>query len=161
MKNNGFTLIEVIIYIALFTLLMGSGFVTAFQLIDGTRKIQVNTAIQVEGDFIMRKLDWALTGLDRTAGNLPSVSGAGCAKVLRVNKLSFPENPIIIKLNPANNSLVINKSGGVFEPISTINIKVTCFQARIIPSSGFGPSGVTATTTINGIDFSITKYFRK
>jgi len=30
-----------------------------------------------------------------------------------------------------------------------------------IPASGGAPAGVRATTTINGLDFAITKYLRK
>ncbi len=158
--QKGFTLLEVIIYIALFTLLMGSAFVTAYQLIEGSNQISVKTVVQEEGNFVMRKIDWALTGLERTVGNTPSVGGSGCSQTLTLNKLSFPENPIVIRRNSSNGSLEMNKAGGTFTPITTANINVSCFEARIIPSSGGGPSGVTATTTINGIEFSVTKYFR-
>ena len=160
-NNDGFTLIEMVIYIALFSLLLGSAFITAYQIIESVNKTNIKTATQEEGNFISRKLDWVLTGLDRTPANLPTVSGTGCNQTLTVNKLSSPENPISIKLNSGNNSLEINKAGGAFVPITSVNVQVTCFKARIIPSLGTGPSGVTATTTISDIDFSVTKYFRK
>ena len=158
-KNQGFTLIETIIYIALFSLLLGSAFVTAYNLIDGTEKLSAKTNIGEEATFVMRKLNWAFTGLDRT--NPPTVSGLTCGRTLILTKVNFPGNPIIIRLNVVANSLEMNEAGGPFYPLTTPNVKVTCFKANLISASGSGPIGVSATTTINGIDFAVTKYIRK
>ena len=55
MKSNtqGFTLIEVVIYIALFSLLLGGAFVTAYQLIDNSRELNVKNRVQEEGNFLL------------------------------------------------------------------------------------------------------------
>ncbi len=155
--TKGFTLIEVVVYIALFSILLGGGFVTAFQLMNGSNKTYINTAIQEEGNFVLKKLEWSLTGLD--PANPPSVSGSSCTQTLTVTKINHPLNPIVVRLNV--NTLEISENGGAYLPLTTTNVIVSCLKARIISPSGSGPSGVTATTTINGIDFAITKYFRK
>lgn len=158
--KKGFTLIEVIIYIALFSLLMGSAFITAYQLIDGSGKIGLKNTVQNEGNFVMRKFNWALTGIDQAIP--PVVTGTSCDKKLTINKFNFTPNPIVIKRDAVDNSIIdIKEGGGSFLPLTTANVKVSCLNFIIIPPSGSGPSGITATATINGIDFTITKYIRK
>jgi len=160
MKNNkGFTLIEIIIYIALFTLLMGTAFVTAYQLIEGSNKLNVKTAIQQEGNFVVRKINWVITNLDPSV--TPIIGGSlPCSQTLRIEKINFINNPVVVSRNSSNETLEIQEGLTVL-PLTTNNVQVTCFQARIIPHVGTSPRGITATTTINGVDFVVTKYLRK
>ena len=156
-NKNGFTLIEVIIYIALFSLLMGTAFITAYQLIDGTSKLNTKTVVQEEGNFVMRKLNWDLTGLDSTVSPIVDNSIA-CSNTLRVEKVNFSMNPIRLRLN--SNALEISENEGTYVPITTTNVKVTCLKFSVIPPFGSGPSGLSATTTISETDFAVTKYQR-
>ena len=156
-KNLGFTLIEVMIYIALFSILMGGVFITVFRLLDGSNKLNNKITIQEEGNFVLRKLDWMFTGLD--SANLPVVSGTGCSQSLSIQKINFPGNPILLRFN--TNSLELKEGAGAYLPLTTSNVVVSCLKVRLIPVVGTSPFGITATTTINGVDFSITKYFRK
>ena len=61
-SKRGFTLVEALIYIALFVLIIGGGFVGAYQIIEGTQQIERKTIIEAEANFLLRKLDWALSG---------------------------------------------------------------------------------------------------
>lgn len=157
--NKGFTLIEVIIYIALFSLLMGSAFVTAYQLIDGSGKLSAKNTVQEEGNFVMRKFNWALTGINPSS--TPVISGSGCSQTLSVNKTDTTINPVVIKSNTISGVkyIEIQKKGGTFYPITTVNVLVSCLKFSRV-SIGTS-SGIIATATINGIDFTITKYIRK
>jgi hypothetical protein len=60
--NNyaGFTLLEVLMYIAFFTLLMTSLLGVAYRVLDSAGQISRAVAIGREADFILRKIDWAL-----------------------------------------------------------------------------------------------------
>jgi len=157
--KKGFTLIEVIIYIALFSILIGTAFVTAFQLIDSANKLNTKTILQEEGNFVMRKLNWAMTGLDSSF--TPSiVTYSACNQKITLHKLGYPLNPIEIRLNTASSTIEFIENGGSPTPITTENVSVTCLQFVTIPATGTGPSGLKATTTISGIDFTITKYQR-
>jgi type II secretory pathway pseudopilin PulG len=60
MKNRGFTLIEVVLYIGLFGILVGGVIIAAYQLLEGGDRNQVNILIQEEGTFLNRKINWAL-----------------------------------------------------------------------------------------------------
>src|ERR1041384_4705327 len=115
-KHKGFTLIEVIIYIALFSLLMGTAFVTAYQLIDGTQKLNVKTTTQEEGNFVMRKLDWALSGISGittpTVGNISNT----------LTLTRYDGNTIDIFLTANQVQIKENLTGNTL-PITTNNVK--------------------------------------
>lgn len=146
-NQKGFTLIEVIIYIALFSLLMGTAFYTAFQLIDGSSNLSVKTTAESEGNFVMRKFNWAMTGASDFIPN---------GSELTINKYTGPN--VEIKLNSEK---ILMDSTGSFLPITTENVKATDLQFELIPASSPGPKGIKATFKINEIPFSITKYIRK
>ncbi len=154
--NKGFTLIETIIYIALFTLLITSGFVSVYQLISGTDSLNTKIRIQKEGNFVLRKISWTLTGLNPL--NPPTVGGSGCYQALTSYKTG-QLNPIRIRMSniSGNNYVEIQDDGINYYPITTINASTTCLKFGVISGT---PSGIVSTITINGIDFVITKYVR-
>ena len=162
--NSGFTIIEVIIYIALFSLLMGSAFVTAYQLIDGSGKLSAKNTVQEEGNFVMRKFNWALTGISNDLVNItspPQVSPYTSSTLSIMKWQTGLKIPIVIKYDTATSSILMREGTNSFLPITTSNVEVTSLQFRFIPPNGSSPAGIKATATINGTDFSITKYIRK
>jgi len=68
--SKGFTLIETIIYLALFSIIIGGGIVGAFGIIEGSDRASASAITQQEGLFVMRKLNWALTGA--TSASVPN-----------------------------------------------------------------------------------------
>ena len=163
--KKGFTLIEVIIYIALFTILMGTAFVTAFELIDGSNKLNQKNTTEEEGNFVMRKINWALTGISNDISDIASPSifyPYATSSTLSINKWQEGVKiPVVIQYNAASSSIMMQENVSSPLPITTDNVKVSNLAFRFIPASGNGPAGVVATTTINGIDFVLTKYIRK
>lgn len=59
---KGFTLLEVIIYLALFSVLMTSVIMVVYQLLNSVRITEHHLALRSEGDFIIEKLEAALAG---------------------------------------------------------------------------------------------------
>jgi prepilin-type N-terminal cleavage/methylation domain-containing protein len=151
--NKGFTLIEVIIYIALFSLLMGSAFVTAYQLIDGSGKLSTKNTVQEEGNFVMRKLNWTLTGISNIT--MPSKTNL-TSTTLAITK--YDGNVMNVRL--AGDVIEIRENGGAYLPITTANVKVSDISFEFIPAIGSGTAGIKATITINDSVFTITKYMR-
>jgi prepilin-type N-terminal cleavage/methylation domain-containing protein len=148
--NKGFTLIETLIYIALFSLLMGSAFIATYQLIDGSGKISAKNTIQNEGNFVVRKLSWALTGVDPSTVS-PS---SGNSSTLSVTK--YDGNKIDVRLSGGKIEMRESDAGNTYLPITTDNISVSNLDFKYESLDG-----ITVTTTIDGINFTITKYFRK
>ncbi len=67
MKNQGFTLIETLLYLALFTLIIGGGMTAAYQIIESTAAAQSHLILEEEGNFILRKIAW---GFDKADVNI-------------------------------------------------------------------------------------------
>lgn len=61
MKNSGFTLLETIIYCALFSVLMTSAIITVYALMATTASTKKQTSIIAEATFITQKLSWVFT----------------------------------------------------------------------------------------------------
>ena len=143
--NKGFTLIEVIIYIALFSLLIGTALITAHQLIQDAGNINSKNNTQMEGSFVLSKLNWALT----SASTFHISSG-----VLHIDR--YDSNQIDIQL--AGGKINMTESLGFAGNITTGNVSVSNLTFTTISGT---PKGITVTATIDGKDFTITKYIRQ
>lgn len=156
-KRTGFTLIETVIYIALFSILMTSGFSATYQIIENADLLNKTTRVVEEGNFVLRKISWALSGMD--SGVLPTISGSGCSQSLSVSKTNIP-NPIRLRVNTVAgiNYVELQDDGLTYYPLTTINASTSCLKFSSIPGN---PYGIIATTTINGKDFVIKKYARQ
>ncbi len=140
---GGLTLIETIIYIALFSLMLTGVLLSVFAIIDGARRTTSHSATQEEGSFVMQKISWALDG--ETA---PIVSGSGCNQTLTTSKAS-------VRLHASE--IEMQETLGSYLPITSSNVVPSCVQFRVF---GVKPTSVAATTTIDGVDFAFTKYLR-
>lgn len=59
--SSGFTLIELIIYLALLGMLMAGAITAAYSLFESTGRSQTLLMLEQEGDFIMSKIDWVMS----------------------------------------------------------------------------------------------------
>ena len=158
MSNQGFTLIEVIIYITLFALLMGSAFIIAYQLIQGSGDVGTKNTVQEEGNFVLRKINWALTGVQTI-----TTPSSGTTHNLKLTKYDGTKVEICI------NSSEVRIHEGTFGscadadylPLTTENVVVSDLDFEFIAPVSPGPAGIKATARINGLDFIIAKYQRK
>lgn len=138
--KKGFTLIETIIYIALLAFLMGAGISAAFYIIDSSQKNKSEVNVQAEGNFILRKLEWALTGADDV-----SVSGT----TLTVTKAG---GPLVFSYDGSK----YFQLGGLNLNSSLVTVSGVVFFVDTTP-----PKKITADFTVNGKAFNLTKYLRK
>lgn len=155
LKNAGFTLIETLIYIALLALIMGSGIVAAFYVIDSSESEKKNINTIAEAAFLMRKIDWALTGADTI--NFPA-SGNTEAE-LSIDKSGFPSNPIVIDLQSGRAHLSRGGNPSVELTSDWVTIENLLFEH--IPAVPPKPAAIKASFTAGGQPFEMTKYLRK
>lgn len=139
--KKGFTLIETIIYIAILAFLMGAGIAAAFYVIDASQKNKTEVNVQAEGNFILRKIGWALTGAADAsfAGTTLTITNAGGPYVFSYDGSQY------IKLGSNN----LNSS------------RVTVSGVSFAVDSGVSPKKITASFNVNGKTFNLTKYLRK
>lgn len=60
-KEYGFTLIEVIIYLSLFGILFLGAVAGAYSILESTGKNYTRAMMQEEGEFMLAKINWAIT----------------------------------------------------------------------------------------------------
>jgi len=161
-NQQGFTLIETLIYLGLFTIIMVGVVAVAYSTFEANGRLQTKTLIQEEGDFLLAKLNWALTGA--TAATVVSLPSLPSLTLTRAN------NPTQVVFDKNGNFLEIKRNGSpTGDNLNNSDVQIT--NLNFIPTGG-GTSveSITAgfslqTKTPNGQtysqDFQTTKYLRK
>lgn len=160
MKNQkGFTLIESLIYLALFTLIIGGGMVATYQIVESTNAGANHILLQEEADFLMRKVHWALTGI--------TAVGVGPNTLSTTKIISGTSVQIIITADGTNVTLQRPPVAAVALNSSSISASNLTFAN--IPQANGKPQGVNASFTLTTVqngrpatqNFSFIKYLRK
>lgn len=159
--SKGFTLIEVIIYLALFSIIIGGGMIAVYGIIQSTDNGANHIILEEEANFLLRKIDFALTG----ATNINILSAARLQTTKNINGVSTTYT-----FNICSGYLTIEVGAGktcANNPINLNSGNITVSNLSF--TTGTGGAGVktsfTLTTAQNGKNvsenFSTTKYLRK
>ncbi len=140
LRHPGFTLLETVLYLALFTLLMGSVVLTVYYLIQENTRIQAKTIVYQEGNFLFRKLDWAFQGA--TSVQYP-VAGTTDSQ-LRLVKISGP-----VELQLSSGKVQLKQGAGLFVDLNNDFVTVTNLSFQHVVASGGKPASVVTTFTIS------------
>jgi type II secretory pathway pseudopilin PulG len=144
--TRGFSLIETIIYIALLGFIMSGAVITAYQVTQSSSVVSGKNVSQEEGSFVLRKLEQAFVGsadVWENAGSLvidPYPAGPGD----------------YITISVSGDTVFIKRGAGNTVELTTDNVTAD-FEFSVHASP---PKGVTATTTVDGVPFVMTKYVR-
>ncbi|MES2059838.1 MAG: prepilin-type N-terminal cleavage/methylation domain-containing protein [Patescibacteria group bacterium] len=154
-KKRGFTLIELVIYIALFGVLMTGASVATYQLLEGGTRNETAVAIQEEGSFLNRKINWALTG-----ATIAIVSPDG--SVLTINKIpgadfAVADNPLLIYSSAG--ALMIKRGNAAAVQLNNSTYPVHGFAAQSTVESN-GETGIYIKFDIAGVPFVFKRYLR-
>ncbi len=116
MKNSGFTLLETIIYLALFSVLMSGAVMAVYQLLSSIDKDERTLKVLTESNFINQKLDWALSG--------KSVIEIIDTNTLKITRL---DDPLISPLtfNFYDAQLYLSRNGGVPLLLTNNTLKIS------------------------------------
>ena len=155
--NRGFTFVEALVYIALLALMIGGGIVAAFSIIDSSEKEKTKINAIADAEFLMRKIDWALNGVN--AINSPAAGASG--ETLSVNKSGFPSNPIVIDLDLLSSRAKISRGGGPAVFLTGDRVKIEGLSFEHIADAPPKPAAIKASFTANGKIFQMKKYLRK
>jgi len=147
--NHGFTLIETLLYLALFAIVIGGGMIAAYNIIEATSSNTNHVILQEEANFLLRKIDWALTGAK-------TVNPSGTN--LTITK--YDGTSVAFSYNSTTKTLQLNST-----PLNSSNISLTGLTfTPTSPGTGV-TTRFTLTTAQNGRlatqIFSATKYVRQ
>ncbi len=147
---RGFTLIEALIYIALYSFIIGSVVLCVYGLSQNGDLFASRNSVSGEGEFVTAKLNWAM-------GSLKSIDypTSGYDTVLRVTRTD--DSKVWIKFE---NGIVkmSTDSGANYTDLTTTNVTVDALGFKRISGT---PSGIEASTTINGITFMTRRYLQQ
>jgi len=158
--RNGFTLIEVVIYLGIFTILVGGGILAAYNLIESNVRSQTETEVYDEGNFLLSKINWAITGTTAITAPVPGTPGG----VLQVTKTDGTS----VTLELAGTDMVV--AYGNASPItlnnSSVKVSNLSFNNQVSSTSQSILTGLTVTATTDdgksfSQDFTTSKYIRK
>lgn len=154
--NRGFTIIEALIYLGLFAIVMAGIISVAYAVFESSGRNQTKVMVQTEGNFILGKINWALTG-GTPATFVPSPTS------LNITRATNPTS-IVFDLDLTGNNLQIN--GSILN-----NSNVTVSNLVFTKSGGGTPvESITSSFTLNTKlpsgqpytqNFQTTKYIRK
>jgi hypothetical protein len=154
--DAGFTLIEVLMYIALFVLLVGTLLGVAFQTIASIDQINKKIVVQQEADFILRKIDWALSnGISVSVG--PKPSDMVITRLSIPNVLTFSQNGNFISLNDGFGTQDLNSAN-----VAVSNLIFSKSQIGLAPPEiqvSFNLADVSDLS--NTHNFQLLKYLRQ
>jgi prepilin-type N-terminal cleavage/methylation domain-containing protein len=172
-NSKGFTLIEVVIYLALYAIIMTGALVSMYSIFGSSARNQVKAIVQEEGTFLIGKIDWALSGVHTI--NEPVVPPSPTSgNTLSVTKwdTSFG-NPIVITV--INGNMTMSRGANPTAILNNSNVLVACppvgcFTHATSSGDGINPEKAGAiftlhATTSEGLpfsqSFSTVKYLRK
>jgi len=140
-KCDGFTLIEVIIYTAIFASMIGFLAVSVFQLLDTQKSGQDRISVESETDFLIGKIDWALSGAQSI--NLPVANTTGT--VLSINKINYSDNPIVFDI--ASGTARITKGASAPIQLTSGDVSINKFEVNHLPQVANRPEGISIIIT--------------
>ncbi|HWA32366.1 MAG TPA: type II secretion system protein [Candidatus Paceibacterota bacterium] len=169
-SQSGFTLIETIIYIALFAIIISGAIVSIYGIIGASSRNQIKAMVEEEGSFLVGKIDWALSGAaNAEVVNTPSDS--------TLETTQYDGKEIWIRVSAGDMSIDPDYDGTTYngENLNNSNVTITCpasscFTYTAGSSDGINPARIVAdftlsTRTAEGLsysqEFSTIKYLRK
>lgn len=154
LKNRGFTLVEVLIYIVLFGMLMSGAVIAAYQLLDGGQRQDISFISQQEGTFVNRKLAWALA----PASN---VTASPDGKVLTITRPDLgAESPLVVDASGVRVYLKRANSPDSFA-LTTDGLPLSDATFSVSPAANGLPKSVRVAFSLAGKPFAYAMYLRQ
>jgi hypothetical protein len=151
-QRGGFTLLELVIYMALSFLVLGGLLLTTYVVIDGSANIQNKAIVNDEGMFLTRKLDWALSGASAVSAPDPTI--------LNITKPSLPagENPLVFTFT--NGNVLFSRGSAGPKPLNGANVSVSSTMVAYDADTKTARAVFTVTYLSASRTFETTRYIR-
>jgi type II secretory pathway pseudopilin PulG len=138
-KNNGFTLIELILYVGISSFILLVTFLFVSQILEARIKAQAIAEVEQQGDWAVEIITQAIKN-SKSPINLPTTSGT--ANILSLTMDNVVKNPTDFSLS--NGVITISEAGGQSVSLTNSNVVV----------SGLNFQNLSRTGTAGNIKFS-------
>ena len=141
-SGEGFTLLELLLYIGLFGVMLSISLVILYQMLRNQDQNRSMLEVEEEANFIVRKIEWALTGATDIIVPLQNQTSS----VLSLTKYNFSQNPLVF--STSGNALYLTRGGSSSISLTSTNVKFQDFFAHTFPSIGSNPTSVIMTFSV-------------
>lgn len=155
--EQGFTLIEVLVYMALVAFIIGGTLLAVFQIIQASSVAAKDLTLESEANFLLRKLSWAFNG--DVIINLPATGSLG--SVLSLTKIDYANNPVVFDIS--GHSIRIKEgicAGCIFHELNSDYVNVASLSFEHLSAVNGRPEGARVSFKLNNKPFEFLKYFR-
>jgi type II secretory pathway component PulJ len=152
---KGFTLIEVLIYSALFAFILSMVLVSVYQIMQSSNSLDIKNVTEAEANFLLRKMGWALSSVSTI--NFP-VAGSS-SSTLSVSRINFSQNPIVF--SSGNNNLTIKRGSEATAILNSQSISINSVSFLHLAAAGDIPEAVRINLTVNSKTYQTTIYLKK
>jgi prepilin-type N-terminal cleavage/methylation domain-containing protein len=121
-KQQGFTLIEVIVYLALFSFIIGSFYIVLNQIILSADRSRAQVRLISEGRFVEERMRYALKG-----GTVDDPYAGATSTTLTINTSGFDGQIAVFNLNPEGGLTEVIGGGAEVELLGS-SISVDLFE---------------------------------
>lgn len=147
---RGVTLIEALIYIFLFSLIIGGGIATGFWTFESTARTGRLAPIEQETDFVLRKINWASVGSSITNPLAGNTGGT----------LTFSRDGATYSFTKSGTALTLSTDGATPVPLTTGSVSVDSFTVEHLETSpGDCPCAASTTIVVNGKTYGPKLYY--
>lgn len=158
MTKRAFILIELIIYIGLFSIMIGGLLVSASLLIKNSYQGEEHLATTEELGFVIQKLTWALAGAQSLHVSSDNFS-------LYIQNENISSDEITFRYDPDLKKLELKTNSGGFFDITTSNVSVlnnayAPTKFIFIPKGDEISEGVSIFLNIDGNNVEFNKYIQ-
>ncbi len=158
MRNNntqqGFTLLEAVMYIGLFSIIIGGLLMVSYGIIEGSAHQSITINETEEKTFLLQKVNSLLVGAQEILS--PPLGDSGSE--LSFTKSGDSKDPYTI--NEREGKLYITNSGKEQTPLHNLYIKVVGLRFERLPVTAHEEKLITKIT-INNEQFEIVKFLAK
>jgi hypothetical protein len=160
--RTGFTLIETLVYIGLYTIIIGGMLAAIYGMFESNAHNETAAMLEEEGDYLVGKIDWVLS--DAISVGSPTDSG----NVLSISRSDGSS----VSISATDETMRIKEDGDISQILNNSDVSVTdlTFVRTKLINDGTNPERIAATftmyaTTSDGHvlkrDFSTLQYLRK
>ena len=140
-QQSGFTLIEVVVYLALFAILFGGVLAAVFSVIESSGRNQSRAMMQEEGEFLLAKINWA-------------VSNASMAQVPAEGQLLTTVSGDRLEFEADGENLFLKRYDDMGQliseqPLNNSTVQVTKLFFKDISVTGNGEKGINYGFDLN------------
>jgi prepilin-type N-terminal cleavage/methylation domain-containing protein len=152
-QQSGFTLIEVVIYLALFGIMFSGAVVASYSILESSGKNQTRAMMQEEGEFLLAKINWAVSNAQ--TATVPE----GGRLVTDTVEFDQDGNSLVLKRN-TDPGVELNNSAVSVKNLSFVDISATSNGVKGI-SYKFDLESNSPNGAILTSNFASTAYLRK